>query len=127
MRHRCAGRRDLHGLFGGDHRARVLPSGNRHTARASEGEDDVHRAHRRSERSLQTTIARLAILVGGIAKNRNLDSAAFKKDDATLYPEAGPCTTCPKRTGASPLLFPDLQQKLSNSLHRETGERLAFE
>jgi ParB family transcriptional regulator, chromosome partitioning protein len=45
----------------------------------------------------------------------NLDSAAFKKDDASLYPEAGPCTTCPKRTGASPLLFPDLQQKLSNT------------
>jgi hypothetical protein len=45
----------------------------------------------------------------------NVDSAAFKKDDATLYPEAGPCTTCPKRTGASPLLFPDLQQKLANT------------
>lgn len=45
----------------------------------------------------------------------NLDSAAFKKDDATLYPEAGPCTTCAKRTGASPLLFPDLQQKLANT------------
>jgi ParB family transcriptional regulator, chromosome partitioning protein len=45
----------------------------------------------------------------------NLDSAAFKKDDPTLYPEAGPCTTCPKRTGASPFLFPDLQQKLANT------------
>lgn len=44
----------------------------------------------------------------------NLDSAAFTKDDATLYPEAGPCTTCPKRTGASPLLFPDLQKNMSN-------------
>jgi len=44
----------------------------------------------------------------------NLDSAAFKKDDATLYPEAGPCTTCPKRTGASPLLFPDLAKSMSN-------------
>jgi ParB family chromosome partitioning protein len=45
----------------------------------------------------------------------NLDSASFKKDDATLYPEAGPCTACPKRTGASPLLFPDLQRKRSNT------------
>ena len=44
----------------------------------------------------------------------NLDSAAFKKDDATLYPEAGPCTACPKRTGASPLLFPDLARSMSN-------------
>jgi len=36
----------------------------------------------------------------------NLDSAAFKKDDATLYPEAGPCTTCPKRTGGFAAALP---------------------
>jgi ParB family chromosome partitioning protein len=38
----------------------------------------------------------------------NLDSAAFKKDDATLYPEAGPCTTCPKRNRGFPSAIPRL-------------------
>lgn len=40
----------------------------------------------------------------------NLSSAAFKKDDATLLPKAGACTTCPKRSGANQL-FSDLQDK----------------
>ncbi len=31
-----------------------------------------------------------------------LARAAFKKDDAELLPAAGPCTSCPKRTGAQP-------------------------
>jgi ParB family chromosome partitioning protein len=37
-----------------------------------------------------------------------LDGAAFPKDDATLVPTAGPCTTCPKRTGYEPALFPEI-------------------
>lgn len=40
----------------------------------------------------------------------NLSSAAFKKDDATLIPKAGACTTCPQRSGASQL-FNDITQK----------------
>ena len=40
----------------------------------------------------------------------NLSSAAFKKDDANLLPKAGPCTTCPKRSGANQL-FSDLKEK----------------
>ncbi len=40
----------------------------------------------------------------------NLSSVAFKKDDATLVPKAGPCTTCPKRSGANQL-FSDLKEK----------------
>jgi len=40
----------------------------------------------------------------------NLDSAPWKKDDATLLPKAGPCTTCPKRAGNAPNLFPELKQ-----------------
>jgi ParB family chromosome partitioning protein len=32
-----------------------------------------------------------------------LDSAPWKKDDATLVAAAGACTTCPKRSGAMPL------------------------
>lgn len=32
----------------------------------------------------------------------DLSAAAFKKDDEKLLPEAGPCTTCPKRLGNQP-------------------------
>jgi len=37
----------------------------------------------------------------------NLKSVPFSKDDATLVPEAGSCTDCPKRTGFNTLLFPE--------------------
>lgn len=40
----------------------------------------------------------------------DLHAAAFKKDDATLLPKAGPCTTCVKRTGFQPALFPDVKK-----------------
>ncbi|MGB4974106.1 MAG: hypothetical protein WBO32_15685, partial [Cyclobacteriaceae bacterium] len=40
----------------------------------------------------------------------NLSSAPFKKEDATLDPKAGPCTTCPKRSGANQL-FADIDKK----------------
>ena len=36
-----------------------------------------------------------------------LDRAAFDIADATLCPQAGPCSTCPKRTSADPDLFAD--------------------
>jgi len=38
-----------------------------------------------------------------------LSSARFKKDDSTLVPKAGPCTTCQKRSGCANLLFTDLK------------------
>lgn len=41
----------------------------------------------------------------------DLHAAPFKKDDAQLVPKAGPCTTCPKRTGFTPALFPDIAKK----------------
>jgi ParB/RepB/Spo0J family partition protein len=37
-----------------------------------------------------------------------LASAPFDKADAQLLPDAGACTTCPKRTGANPDLFADV-------------------
>lgn len=37
-----------------------------------------------------------------------LAGAPFALHDAQLLPEAGPCTTCPKRTGANPELFDDV-------------------
>jgi ParB family transcriptional regulator, chromosome partitioning protein len=36
-----------------------------------------------------------------------LDRAPFTMKDAKLVPEAGPCTSCPKRSGNQPALFPD--------------------
>lgn len=41
----------------------------------------------------------------------DLNSASFSKKDPDLVPEAGPCTTCPKRTGFTPALFPDIKKK----------------
>ncbi|HMJ58072.1 MAG TPA: ParB/RepB/Spo0J family partition protein [Gemmatimonadales bacterium] len=41
----------------------------------------------------------------------DLHGAPWKKDDAKLLPIAGACTTCPKRTGFAPALFPDIAKK----------------
>lgn len=41
----------------------------------------------------------------------DLNSAPFKKNDSDLVPEAGPCTTCQKRTGFVPALFPEIKKK----------------
>ncbi len=48
-----------------------------------------------------------------IQRNIHLDlhGAPWKKDGADLVPAAGPCTTCPKRTGFVPQLFPDIAHK----------------
>jgi ParB family chromosome partitioning protein len=40
-----------------------------------------------------------------------LTEAPFDTADANLVPKAGACLNCPKRTGASPLLFPDIKAK----------------
>jgi ParB/RepB/Spo0J family partition protein len=40
-----------------------------------------------------------------------LSKASFKMDDANLYPAAGACTNCPKRSGGNHLLFPDVKDK----------------
>lgn len=37
-----------------------------------------------------------------------LDTARFKITDVTLVPDAGSCKTCPKRTGANPDIFADV-------------------
>ncbi|MBN8852255.1 MAG: hypothetical protein BGO55_00735 [Sphingobacteriales bacterium 50-39] len=41
---------------------------------------------------------------------RQLSSAPFKRDDDTLHPTAGPCTTCKKRSGCNQLLFADIKE-----------------
>lgn len=41
----------------------------------------------------------------------DLSAAPFKTDDTELIPEAGACTVCPKRSGASKLLFADIKEK----------------
>ncbi len=42
---------------------------------------------------------------------RELHSAAFPKHDATLYPMAGACTACPKRSAAYQQLFDEEEQR----------------
>ncbi len=48
-----------------------------------------------------------------IARNIHVELAAapFRMDDANLLPQAGACLTCPKRTGADRLLFPEVGKK----------------
>ncbi len=41
----------------------------------------------------------------------DLTDAPFDKEDATLFPEAGACLTCPKRTGYHRALWEELQQE----------------
>jgi len=41
----------------------------------------------------------------------DLKHAPFDSGDANLLPATGPCTTCPKRTGNNPLLFPEIRNK----------------
>jgi ParB/RepB/Spo0J family partition protein len=41
----------------------------------------------------------------------DLQKTAFQKDDADLVPKVGPCTTCPKRTGFTPALFPEIEKQ----------------
>lgn len=41
---------------------------------------------------------------------RGLSHAIFALDDATLYPKAGPCTTCLKRPCNAPELYPDVPE-----------------
>lgn len=39
-----------------------------------------------------------------------LNDAAFPQENLLLVPAAGGCSTCPKRSGASPELFPDIER-----------------
>ncbi len=41
----------------------------------------------------------------------DLRHAPFDTDDPNLLPAAGPCSTCPKRTGNNPLLFPEIKNR----------------
>lgn len=64
----------------------------------------------------------------------DLARAPWDKADATLYAKAGPCTTCPKRAGNQPQLFPDVAKgdvctdptcfavKMANWLSRKVEE-----
>jgi ParB family transcriptional regulator, chromosome partitioning protein len=52
----------------------------------------------------------------------DLKGAPFSNDDPALLPEAGPCTTCPKRTGFNPMLFPEVKQN-DQCTDRECFER----
>lgn len=42
----------------------------------------------------------------------NLDKAPFKTEDGQLYPEAGPCGSCPFNSATSPALFDDVSGRI---------------
>lgn len=56
------------------------------------------------------TIAELQNFVNRHVMN-NLSAAPFNMDDTELIKKAGACISCPKRTGSSPLLFADINDK----------------
>jgi len=41
----------------------------------------------------------------------DLKNVPFDTEDANLLPAAGACSTCPKRTGNNPLLFPEIKNR----------------
>jgi ParB family transcriptional regulator, chromosome partitioning protein len=49
----------------------------------------------------------------------SLANAPFDVNDANLLPNAGPCSTCPKRSGSNPLLFADSIRKADVCTDRE--------
>lgn len=75
-----------------------IARGHEHTLRSGDASGEVLRT--RSVRELELWIQSNLLL--------NLAKAPWKKDDAGLYPEAGPCTTCPKRAANQPQLFSDV-------------------
>lgn len=66
---------------------------------------------RRFGKQLETRSVR--DLADHIAREYHLDlsKAVFDTKNATLYAAAGSCVTCPKRTGATPMLFPEIKKK----------------
>jgi ParB family chromosome partitioning protein len=85
--------------------ARLQPKEQEQALKAALGGNDRFGIHRDSlsTRSLATYIEEEIHL--------DLNSAGFSKKDPDLVPEAGPCTTCPKRTGFQPELFPDIKKQ----------------
>jgi len=49
----------------------------------------------------------------------SLANAPFDVSDANLVPAAGPCSTCPKRSGSNPLLFADAIKRADVCTDRE--------
>jgi ParB family transcriptional regulator, chromosome partitioning protein len=60
----------------------------------------------------QRSVVPVSRLEAWIAHNvyLRLRSVPFSKDDETLLPTAGSCTSCPKRTGFSTLLFSEVRE-----------------
>jgi ParB family chromosome partitioning protein len=75
-------------------------------------EDAFHECFHEYNRKRDQVIS-VRDLAGWIRNNITLDlnSAPWKKDDATLVAKAGACTACPKRTGNCAQLFPEISEK----------------
>lgn len=73
------------------------------------GEDNDHfrSEHFKGERVVEATEAQLKAWISSHVLLQ-LGKVPWGLDDATLVPEAGACTTCPKRSGANVALFGDL-------------------
>ncbi len=68
------------------------------------------RQHIIQRRGSYGTTTELQELIERMVTN-NLSSAPFDKQDESLHRKAGACTNCLKRSGASPMLFPEVKDK----------------
>lgn len=86
-------------------------------ARLQPGDQEVALKHCFEERWIGDRRERLLISVRALAAyierdiHLDLHAVPFPKDDPELLPRAGSCNACPKRTGFSPALFPDVKKK----------------
>ncbi|MFZ1806396.1 MAG: ParB/RepB/Spo0J family partition protein [Cyclobacteriaceae bacterium] len=78
--------------------ARLTPQNQREAIQEAKNYNDGYGTVKELENYINRSITNL------------LSSAPFDKEDTTLFPKAGACTMCPKRSGASPLLFSDIKE-----------------
>ena len=85
--------------------ARLQPNDQKEALQACIGREWIGGQH-------QQTLVSVRGLQRWIQENihLSLDGAPWKKDDAALVAAAGPCTTCPKRSGNSPALWPEISR-----------------
>lgn len=77
-------------------------------AKVAAGHDEIERLHC-SDRELAEVIKKLSM---------QLEDAHFDIEDTTLYPEAGACSACPKRSDGGNSLFAEFACKKSSCLDR---------
>jgi ParB/RepB/Spo0J family partition protein len=94
--------------------SRALPPAQFRPDEVEELADEEYQPERQEgSRKVATDTARTLVSIGELRqimaeKMQPLGCVKWDRDDATLVPAAGACASCPKRTGANPMLFEEL-------------------